>query len=141
MFCFTLCHIGLLTISNIDLASVSYFQLPNKFKPFDYLIDRYTPIVHTRIGLDACALSYHLHRIGIKQSPACSCGFINESKSRYFLYCPNYAAERQTLLTSAACIAPNLWSRLSDRQKNKLFIFGLSLLRPSSDVVLLPCRT
>ena len=77
--------------------------------------------MHTRIRLDACALNYHRHRIGIKQSPACSCGFINESKSHYFLYCPNYAAQRQTLLTSAACIASNLWSRFSDRQKNRAF--------------------
>ena len=84
--------------------------------------------MHTRIRLDACALNCHLHRIGIKQSPACSCGFINESKSHYFLYYPNYAAQRQTLLTSTACIAPNMWSRLSDRQKTELFIFGSSLL-------------
>ena len=84
--------------------------------------------MHTRIRLDACALNYHLHRIGIKQSPACSCGFINESRSHYFLYCPNYAAQRQILLTSAACIAPNLWSRLSDWQKSELFISGSSLL-------------
>ena len=102
--------------------------LGSNFKPFDYSIDRYTSVVHTRIRLDACALNYHLHRIGIKQSPACSCGFVNESKSHYFLNCPNYAAQRQTLLTCAACIAPNLWSRLSDKPKTELFIFGSSLL-------------
>ena len=116
------------SIGTFKNALVSYFQLPKYFKPFDYSIDRYTSIVHTHIRLDACALNYHLHRIGIKQSPACSCGFINESKSHYFLYCPNYAAQRQTILTSAACIAPNLWSRLSDRKKTELFIFGSSLL-------------
>ena len=59
-------------IGTFKNALVSYFQLPKYFKPFDYLIDRYTYIVHTRIRLDACALNYHLHRIGIKQSPACS---------------------------------------------------------------------
>ena len=75
-----------------------------------------------------CTKPTHLHRIGIKQSPACSCGFTNESKSHYFLCCSNYAAQRQTLLTSAACIVPNLWSRLSDKQKTELFIFGSSLL-------------
>ena len=85
-------------------------------------------VVHTRIRPDACALNSHLLRIGIKQPPACSCGFINESKSHYFFYCPNYTAQTQTLLTSAACIAPNLWSRLSDRRKTELFIFGSSLL-------------
>ena len=95
--------------------------LGSNFKPFDYSIDRYTSVVHTRIRLDACALNYHLRRIGIKQSPACSCGFVNESKSHYFLNCPNYAAQRQTLLTCAACIAPNLWSRLSDKPKTELF--------------------
>ena len=84
------------SIGTFKNALVSYFQLPKYFKPFDYPIDRYTFIVHTRIRLDACALNYHLHRIGIKQSTACSCGFINESKSHYFLYCPNYAAQRQT---------------------------------------------
>ena len=116
------------SISIFKNALVSYFQLPKYFKPFDYSIDTYTSVVDTRIRLDVCALNYHLHRIGIKQSPVCSCGFINESKSHYFLHCPNYAAQRQTLLTSAACIAPNLWSRLSDMQKTELIIFGSSLL-------------
>ena len=100
---------------------MSYFQLPKYFKPFDYSIDRYTSIVHTRVRLDACALNYHLHRIGIKQSPTCSCGFINESNSHYFLYCPNYAAQRQTLLTSAACIAPQLVVSLIRQAKNRAF--------------------
>ena len=114
------------SIGTFKNALVSYLQLPKYFKPFDYSFDRYLSIVHTHIRLDACALNYHLHRIGIKQSPACSRGFINESKSHYFLYCPNYAAQRQTLLTSAACIAPNLWSRLSDRQKpNFLYLVHL----------------
>ena len=111
------------SIGSFKNSLVSYFQLPKYFKPFGYSIDRYTSIVHTRIRLDACALNYHLHRIGIKQSPACSCGFINESKSHYFLYviyCTNYAAERQTPLTSVACIVPDLWSRISDRQKTEL---------------------
>ena len=116
------------SIGTFKNALVSYFQLPKYFKPFDYSIDRYMSIVHTRIRLDACALNYHLHRIGIKQSSVCSRGFINESKSHYFLYCPNYAAQRQTLLTSAACIVPNSWPRLSDRQITELFIFGSSLL-------------
>ena len=117
------------SIGTFKNTLVRYFQLPKYFKPFDYSIDRYTSIVHTRIRLDACALNYHLHRIGIKQSPACSCGFINESKFHYFLYCPSYAAQRQTILTSAACMyCPNLWSRLSDRKKTELFIFGSSLL-------------
>ena len=116
------------SIGTFKNALVGYFQLPKYFKPFGYSIDRYTSIVHTRIRLDACALNYHLHIIGIKQCPACSCAFINESKSHYFLYCPNYAVQRQTLLTSAACIAPNSWSRISDRQKTELFIFGSSLL-------------
>ena len=116
------------SIGTFKNALVGYFQLPKYFKPFGYSIDRYTSIVHTHIRLDPCALNYHLHIIGIKQSPACSCGFINESKSHYFLYCPNYAVQRQTLLTSAACIVPKLWSRLSDRQKTEVFIFGSSFL-------------
>ena len=40
----------------------------------------------------------------------------------YFLYCPNYAAQRQTLLTSAACIAPQLVVSLI--RQAELFIFG-----------------
>ena len=51
-------------------------------------------------------LNEHLFKIGIKDSPACSCGAVTESIWHYFLTCPRYTAARDTLHTIISSVAP-----------------------------------
>ena len=50
---------------------------------YDFTIDRFNAIIHTRLRLDACALNYYLFKIGCRERPACFCGFPNST-----LFCP-----------------------------------------------------
>ena len=43
---------------------------------FDYSLDRYCSIIHSRLRLDACALFYYLFKTAVLSSPICSCGLI-----------------------------------------------------------------
>ena len=54
-------------------------NVPSYNATFDFAIDRLHAIFHTRLRLDTCALNYYLFKMGCKESPACFCGFYNES--------------------------------------------------------------
>ena len=69
-----------------------------------------TPVIHTRLRLDACALNYFLFKIGRKESPACFSGFYSESVRHFFLKCPLFAASRHKLLSSAAQMFADRWA-------------------------------
>ena len=62
---------------------------------FDYSLDRYCSIIHSRFRLDSCALFYYLFKTAVLSSPICSCGFGKETKSHFFLHCPKYASPRK----------------------------------------------
>ena len=51
-------------------------------------------------------LNGHLHKIGVVESPACSCGAASESVWHYFLTCPRYIVDRDVLHTTVSSIAP-----------------------------------
>ena len=86
-----------------DLQSVACFKkalpvifnFPTSPTLYNFFIDRYSSICHTRIRLDACLLNYHLFRIG--------CNHLQNVLvvSRLKL---NVAAIRLNLLSSAAHI-------------------------------------
>ena len=67
---------------------------------FDYSLDRYCSIIHSRLRLDACALFYYLFKTAVLSSPICTCGFDKETKS-HFLHCPKYASPRKKSLSAA----------------------------------------
>ena len=47
---------------------------PIKYSDLYFLGDRYLAILHTRLRLGASQLNSHLFKIGVKDSPKCSCG-------------------------------------------------------------------
>ena len=60
------------------------FDVPQKNMLFNFSLDRYSSIIHTRSRLSVCALNYYLFNIGCKPSPECLCGFEVESINHYF---------------------------------------------------------
>jgi hypothetical protein len=92
------------SISRFKKVLLDLFNLQPSPTLFNYSLDRYSSIIHTRICLDACALNYYLFKIGCKLSPKCTCGFEIETINHYFLHCPIFAAQRLKLLASAARI-------------------------------------
>ena len=67
------------SIGSFKKALFSSYNVSSYNATFDFAIDRFNAIFHTRLRLDTCALNYYLFKIGCKESPACFCGFYNES--------------------------------------------------------------
>ena len=63
-------------------------------------------ILHTCLRLHHNCLNKHLHRIGVKNSPACSCGYREESEMHYILFCPKYVDARQQLFQKVSNLVP-----------------------------------
>ena len=61
---------------------------------------------HTRLRLGASPLNSHLFKIGINESPACSCGSPNEDNYHYFFSCPKFNIPRPQLHSKIAHLAP-----------------------------------
>ena len=51
-------------------------------------------------------LNEHLFKIGVTDSPACSCGAASESVWHFFLTCPRYTIARDVLHTTINALAP-----------------------------------
>jgi hypothetical protein len=101
----------------------NFFDISSYSKYFDYSIDRYSSILHTRLRLNCCTLNYYLFKIDCIVSPVCVCGAICESVTHYLLECPRYSALRLPLL-SVAQVHGRGWNRLSAFQKVQLLLFG-----------------
>ena len=116
------------SIGSFKKALFSSYNVSSYNATFDFAIDRFNAIFHTRLRLDTCALNYYLFKIGCKESPACFCGFYNESVNHFFLECPLYSAPRTNLLSSAARIFADRWSSMTKVQIVSVFLFGSKLL-------------
>ena len=92
---------------------------------FNFSLDRYSSIIHTRLRLNVCALNYYLFKIGCKPSPECLCGFEVESINHYFLHCPLFAAPILKLLSSAAYIFAHRWHAMTETQLISVFLLDL----------------
>ena len=77
------------TIGSFKRVLVNYYNVPEYFLPFDYALDRYSSVIHTRLRLDVCALNYYLFKIAVKSSPLL---MMRQNWTHFFLRCPNYAA-------------------------------------------------
>ena len=102
-------------------ALLVIFNFPMSPTLYNFSLDRYSSISHTRVCLDACLLNYYLFRVGCKSSPKCVCGFAVETINHYFLHCPIFAATRLKLLNFAAHILADEWFAMSDLQIINLF--------------------
>ena len=103
---------------------VNYLSLPHNTQ-FDFSLDRYSSILHTRLRLNCCALNYYLFRINCVPYPGCICGFQDETINHYFLYCLRFAAPRQILLSSVAQYLTTLGVTCLTQRVN-LLLFGSS---------------
>ena len=65
----------------------SFFDIQIYTDYYDFSIDRYSSILHTRSRLNCNALNYYLFKINCRLSPACSCGDSCESVIHYLLCC------------------------------------------------------
>ena len=59
--------------------------------------NRFLSILHTRLRLGSSQLNSHLYKIGLKETPNCRCGALNEDVWHYIFVCPLYTSERSTL--------------------------------------------
>ena len=112
------------SLSKFKSCLQDFFDISTYEKRYDYALDRYSSILHTRLRLNCCALNYYLFKINCVTSPACDCGFNYKSVIHYFLYCPQYAALRTSLLAAMVEILGNSWYHKSDSFKTKTLLFG-----------------
>ena len=54
------------SIGTFKRALINHYNVPKYVLPFDYALDRYSSIFHTRLRLDACGLNYYLFKIAVK---------------------------------------------------------------------------
>ena len=62
--------------------------------------DRWLSVLHTRLRLGHNSLNRHLHRIGVRDTQSCECGFAVEGEAHYLLQCPRFQNARTQLLAN-----------------------------------------
>ena len=124
---------SLVSLDFFKNALVTFFDLPVPNVIYNLSNDRFSSVYHTRLRLGACALNSYLFKIRCKVSPVCMCGFNTETIKHYFLHCPIFAAQRQKLLSSAAQLFADDWSRVNDVQIVEMFLHGSSSLSLESN--------
>ena len=67
---------------------------------------RYYAILHARLRMGRSQLNEHLYKIGIKDSPLCSCGQGVEDVWHFFFSCPLFVIDRNHLHTIIINLAP-----------------------------------
>ena len=76
-----------------------------------------------RVGLSHLRKHKFDHGFLDTLNPICSCGQDIESLNHFFLHCPHYLAERQTLLHNIERIIPNKMKE-SDNEVTHLLLYG-----------------
>ena len=117
-------------VRNLDSFNLFKKTLKYFFHPYEYnkilsiSLTRYASILHTRLRLGACALNSYLFQINRCTSRDCLCqqGVV-ETVEHFLLICPRYAAQRQSLLASAAQLIP-VWPTLSSKVKFNILLVG-----------------
>ena len=74
--------------------------------PLFYVGSRQEQIIMAKLRMGGSNLNGHLYSMKLIDSPACSCGFINENEFHFFLVCPLYNRPRVTLQNAMGNIAP-----------------------------------
>ena len=77
-----------------------------KFPELFNIGDRFLAVQHTCLCLNASPLNSHLFKIGVKDSPECSCGSPYEDTWHFFFSCSKYTALRSHLHSKIVCLAP-----------------------------------
>ena len=86
---------------------------------------RYLSVLLSRLRLLHSQLNQDLHRVGLVESPACSCGFTSEITLHYFFHCHQYDQHREVMfetLTELFQSYPNYLQLLQLRSRNVIDI-------------------
>ena len=86
--------------------------------PLFYVGSRQEQIIMAKLRMGGSNLNGHLYSMKLIDSPACSCGFINENEFHFFLVCPLYNRPRVTLQNAMGNIAPFILRTLLYRSEN-----------------------
>ena len=62
-----------------------------------YVGNRFPAIIHARLRMGRSQLNAHLFKIGLLESPECSCGLGIEDVWHYIFVCPRYIGHRDQL--------------------------------------------
>ena len=57
------------SIGSFIKALFPFYNVPSYNATYDFAIDRFNAIFHTRSRLDTCALNYYLFKVGCRESP------------------------------------------------------------------------
>lgn len=124
------------TIGSFKRMLANYY-ISDYFLPFDYLLDRYCSIIHSRLRPDACALFHYHFKTGVLSSTICSCGVDKETKSQFFYFVLNMLVqEKNCSLLVLVFFSSDEWSRYSDSQEVIFFLLGSSHSSPEENVEL-----
>ena len=94
----------------------------------------------TRIRLGLSHLREHKFKHSFQDTlePICSCGNDIETSAHFLLSCPNFDAERNTLLNNIRKIAPNILN-MNTSQLTDILLFGDTSLKNELNADLLNC--
>ena len=67
--------------------------------PLFFIGSRQEQIIMAKLRMRCSNLNGHLYTMKIIDSPACSCGFVNENEFHFLLVCPLYNRPRVTHFT------------------------------------------
>ena len=84
-------------------------------------------ILHTRLRTGMTSLNSHLFRIQKFSTPACDCGYKDESTRHFVLSCPKYNQPRTTLFNNVAHIIGTSFTNRSPTQQLLILTHGTHL--------------
>ena len=112
--------------------------------PLFIIGSRQEQIIMAKLRMRCSNLNGHLYTIKIIDSPACSCGFVNENEFHFLLVCPVYNRPRATLQNAIGHIAPFTLRTLLhgddnlDFTENKRIITEKKMWKKHSDLSMIP---
>lgn len=91
-------------IADFDVFKRAIIESREKEELYNYGERKYN-IIHAQLRLNCSNLNSHLVSLHVLDDPSCLCGHVNEDANHFFLSCPLYVQERQTLFNgiSAFC--------------------------------------
>ena len=93
------------TITNYELFKDTLMRNIND-NPLFAIGSRQEQMIMAKLRMRCSNLNGHLYTMKIIDSPACSCGFVNENEFHFLLVCPLYNRPRVTLQNAIGHIAP-----------------------------------
>ena len=91
-----------------------------------------------KLRMQCSKFNGHLYSMKIIDSPACSCGFVNENEFYFLLVCPLYNRPRVTLQNAMGHIAPFTLRTMLYGDDNLHFAENKRIIIEHSDLSMIP---